>query len=211
MVYWDFRSFIFSLQQVGVLDVIMPFILVFTIIFAVLQKTRILGRTEDGLPRKNFNTIIALVMGLAVIIPHVTGTSSYYGVGVVDVVDIINTALPNVALVAVIIIMILITIGVFGREFDIGDGYGGVFVVLAFLVVGFIFAASAGWFQAGTLPQWLYFVYDSQFQALVVALLVFGVLIYFITKEDKTKEQKGKDKNFFTEMNKMIKDPYRKG
>ena len=206
-MYWDFRSLIMSLDDVGVLDVIMPFILVFTIIYAVLQKTKILGKTEDGQPRKNFNVIIALVMALATVIPHVTGKTSYYGIGIVDVVDIINTALPNVALVAVIIIMILITIGVFGKEFDIGEGYGGIFVILAILVFGFIFATSAGWFAQGTLPSWLYFVYDSQFQALVVALLVFGVIIYFITKESKPKE---KDKNWMTEFNKMIKDPYRK-
>jgi hypothetical protein len=207
-MYWDFRNLIMSLENVGVLDVIMPFILIFTIIYAVLQKTKILGRGENGEPRKNFNVVIALVMALAVVIPHVTGRTSYYGVGVVDVVDIINGALPNVALVAVIIIMILIVIGVFGKEFDIGEGYGGIFVILAFLIVGFIFAASAGWFAQGSLPRWLYFIYDPQFQALVVALLVFGVLIYFITKEDKSKDSGRKD--FFTEMNKMIKDPYGK-
>jgi hypothetical protein len=199
---WDFRNMIYSLEQVGVLDVIMPFILIFTIVYAVLQKTKILGKDTDGRPKKNFNVIIALVMALAVVIPHVMGNKNFYGV---SVVDIINNALPNVALVAVIIVMILLTIGVFGKEFDIGEGFGGVFVILAFLVIGFIFAASAGIFRQGSMPYWLYFVYDSQFQALVVTLLVFGVIIYFITKEDKPKT--AKDKNFMTELNKMIKNP----
>ncbi|MGV8162783.1 MAG: hypothetical protein ACP5N2_05635 [Candidatus Nanoarchaeia archaeon] len=190
-----------SLEQVGVLDVIMPFILIFTIIYAVLQKSKILGKDAEGKPRKNFNVIIALVMGLAVVIPHVMGQKNIYGV---SVVDILNNALPNVALVAVIIVMILLTIGVFGKEFDIGEGYGGFFVIAAFLVIGFIFAASAGWFKQGSLPNWLYFIYDPQFQALVVTLLVFGLIIYFITKEDKPKN---KDRNFMTEINKMIKNP----
>ncbi len=198
---WDFRNMIYSLEQIGVLDVIMPFILIFTIIYAVLQKTKIMGKDSKGNPRKNFNVIIALVMALAVVIPHVTGRNLYG----ISVVDIINNALPNVALVAVIIVMILLTIGVFGKEFDIGEGFGGVFVIFAFLVIGFIFAASAGLFRYGSLPHWLYFIYDSQFQALVVTLLVFGVIIYFITKEEKP--EKGKDKNFMTELNKMIKNP----
>ncbi|MFA6073681.1 MAG: hypothetical protein WC758_06200 [Candidatus Woesearchaeota archaeon] len=197
---WDFRNIIFSLEQVGVLDVIMPFILIFTIIYAVLQKTKILGKDQAGMPKKNFNVIISLVMALGVVIPHVTGRNLYG----ISVVDIINNALPNVALVAVIIVMILLTIGVFGKEFDIGQGYGGFFVIAAFLIIGFIFAASAGWFQQGSVPSWLYFIYDSQFQALVVALLVFGIIIYFITKDDT---QKPKDKNFMTEINKMIKNP----
>jgi hypothetical protein len=200
-MYWDFRNMIYSLEQMGVLDVIMPFILIFTIVFAVLQKTKILGIDENKKPRKNFNVVIALVMALAVVIPHVTG--NYYGRR--SVVDIINNALPGVALVAVIIVMILLTIGVFGKEFDIGQGFGGVFVIFAFLVVGFIFAASAGWIGQGSMPHWLYFVYDSQFQALVVTLLVFGLIIYFITKEDKP--QKASDKNFMSELNKMIKNP----
>lgn len=201
MSAWDFRNMIYSLEQVGVLDVIMPFILIFTIVYAVLQKTKIMGKDSDGKPRKNFNVVIALVMALAVVIPHVTGRNLYG----ISVVDIINNALPNVALVAVIIVMVLLTIGVFGKEFDIGEGFGGVFVILAFLVIGFIFAASAGWFRYGSLPRWLYFIYDSQFQALVVTLLVFGIVIYFITKEDKPKG--AKDKNFMTELNKMIKNP----
>jgi len=199
---WDFRNMIYSLEQVGVLDVIMPFILIFTIVYAVLQKAKILGKDENGRPRKNFNVIIALVMALAVVIPHVTGRNLYG----ISVVDIINTALPNVALVAVIIVMILLTIGVFGKEFDISQGYGGFFVVAAFLIIGFIFAASAGWFRQGSLPNWLYFIYDSQFQALVVTLLVFGVIIYFITKEEMAPNDP-RNKNFLTEMNKMIKNP----
>ncbi|MGV8169063.1 MAG: hypothetical protein ACP5N3_03325 [Candidatus Nanoarchaeia archaeon] len=202
---WDFRNMIWSLEEVGVLDVIMPFILIFTIVYSVLHKTKILGKHTDGRPRKNYNVVVALVMALAVVIPHVTGSRDIYGFGQRSVVEIINSALPNVALVAVIIVMILLTIGVFGKEFDIGEGYGGFFVIAAFLVIGFIFAASAGWFHQGSLPNWLYFMYDSQFQALVVTLLVFGVIIWLITKEDKP--QKNKDKNFMTELNKMIKNP----
>jgi len=201
MVYWDFRYLMYTLETMGIVDVIMPFILIFTIIFAVLQRTKILGKDEEGKPRKNFNVIISLVMALAVVIPHVTGRYPYG----LSVVDIINEALPNVALVAVIIVMILLIIGVFGKELDIGgSSFGGIFVILAFLVILFIFGTSAGWFDT-TLPSWLYFLYDPQLQALVVTLLVFGIVIWLITKEDKPKT--GKDTNLLKEINKMIKNP----
>jgi len=36
----------YSLQDIGVVDVILPFILIFTIVFAVLEKTKILGEDE---------------------------------------------------------------------------------------------------------------------------------------------------------------------
>jgi len=71
--------------------------LVFTIVFATLQKTKILGEDENKKPRKNFNAVIALVMGLAVVIPHVIGSYPPDG----DVVNIINNALPNVSVVLV--------------------------------------------------------------------------------------------------------------
>jgi len=201
MVYWDFRYLMYTLENMGIVDVIMPFILIFTIIFAVLQRTKILGRDEEGKPRKNFNVIISLVMALAVVIPHVTGRYPYG----LSVVDIINEALPNVALVAVIIVMILLIIGVFGKELDIGgSSFGGIFVILAFLVILFIFGTSAGWFD-NNLPSWLYFLQDPQLQALVVTLLVFGIVIWLITKEDKPKT--GNDTNLLKEINKMIKNP----
>ena len=62
------QDFIMLLDAWGVTDVLIPFILVFTIVFAVLQKTKILG---DG--KKNYNVMIALVMALAVVIPHIFG------------------------------------------------------------------------------------------------------------------------------------------
>ena len=201
MVYWYFRYLMYMLENMGIVDVIMPFILIFTIIFAVLQRTKILGKDEEGKPRKNFNVIISLVMALAVVIPHVTGRYPYG----LSVVDIINEALPNVALVAVIIVMILLIIGVFGKELDIGgSSFGGIFVILAFLVILFIFGTSAGWFD-NNLPSWLYFLQDPQLQALVVTLLVFGIVIWLITKEDKPKT--GNDTNLLKEINKMIKNP----
>src|SRR3989344_1351569 len=54
----DFNSFVDWFATAGGFDVLLPFLLVFTIVFAILEKTNILG--ED---KKNFNVIIALVIG----------------------------------------------------------------------------------------------------------------------------------------------------
>jgi membrane protease YdiL (CAAX protease family) len=183
-----FAQGIFKLQEMGIADVILPFILVFTIVFAVMQKTKILGTekvgTEDK-PRKNFNAVIALVMALAVIIPHVTGT---YPSPESDVVNIMNQALPNVSVVLIAVIMMLLIIGVFGGDVSIAKtslaGWAVVFSVLATI---FIFGSAANWYN---LPNWLYFLNDSDTQALIVIILVFAILIWFITKEDKPKDPK---------------------
>ncbi len=173
-----FENALRSLENIGLVDVILPFILIFTLVFAVLQKAKILGKEPDGRPKKNFNVIVSLVMALAVVIPHVTGSYGRF-----DIVEIINGALPNISLIIVAILMVLLLIGVFGKELDISKhSFGGWIVLAAFIIVIYIFATQAGWTG---LPSWLGFLRDPSTQAAVITILVFGIVIWFITKEDK--------------------------
>jgi hypothetical protein len=180
-----FGQGILKLQEMGVLDVILPFILIFTIVFAVLQKTKILGDdgTAEKHPKKNFNAVIALVMALAVIIPHVSGM---YPSPESDVVNIINQALPNISIVLVAVIMMLLMVGVFGGEVSFAkSSLMGWAVGFAILATVYIFGSAAEWWQ---LPGWLNFLQDSDTQALVVILLVFGAMIAFITSDGSKKD-----------------------
>jgi len=177
-----FQDAMIQLDNIGVLDVILPFILVFTIVFATLQKTKILGEDENKKPRKNFNSIVALVMGLAVVIPHVINPQDN------DVVNIINGALPNVSAVLVAVIMLLLIIGVFGSKVDIaGSSLSGWAVIFALVATIVIFANAANWV---ILPGWLSFLEDTQTQSLIIVILVFALIIWFVTKEDKAKDPK---------------------
>jgi hypothetical protein len=54
---WEFRSLIMTLQNSGFLEVMLPFLLVFVLVFAILQKSKHLGTDESGKPRKNYNTV----------------------------------------------------------------------------------------------------------------------------------------------------------
>ncbi|MBW2985045.1 hypothetical protein KY313_00105 [Candidatus Woesearchaeota archaeon] len=176
----DFQQFIYGLEQYGLTDALLPFLLIFAVIFAILQKVKIFGKDK-----KNINVILALVIGLLVVIPHVTNS---YPPGQ-DVVEIMNNAIPNVSIILIAIVMLLILVGVFGSEVDIaGTSLAGWIALASFLVIGFIFGRSAGWFQYW--PDWLWWLDDPNTQALVIILLVFGVLIWFVTKEPKGREEK---------------------
>ncbi len=177
-----FPVMIMYLDRIGVVDVLFPFILVFTVIFAVLQKAKILGDPEKV---KKFNVIIALVMAFAVVIPHVLNV---YPAGA-DVVQIMNDSLPQVSIVVIAILMFLIMIGIFGFEFA-GGRLSGWIVFLALLLTIYIFGTSAGWLWG--FPQWLNFLNDPDLQALVVIILVFGIIVWFITKEPKPAGERGK-------------------
>jgi hypothetical protein len=171
------QDFVAQLDYWGVTDVLLPFILVFTIVFATLQKTKILG---DG--RKQYNVMVALVMALSVVIPHIVG-SSILGF---DPVVAINAALPQVSIIVVAILMMLLIIGVFGNEVDIaGTSLSGIVVIVAFVAVALIFGSAVGWFY---LPDWLMFLNNPEMQSLVIMILVFGIIIWFVTKEDKQKD-----------------------
>ncbi|MFH1073066.1 MAG: hypothetical protein V1743_06575 [Nanoarchaeota archaeon] len=195
-----FQDFIIYLDSIGVADVLLPFILIFTVVFAILQKTNILGSKEKR--NRNFNTIVALVMGLAVVIPHVLGR---YPPGT-DVVDIMNSALPNVSVVIIAILMLLLIVGIFGHNINLmGGSIGGWVVIAAIITVGIIFASAANWFN---MPGWLGFLNDSETQSLVVIILVFAIVIWFITREDKTPEER-KERNIGENFRKLLGGPER--
>lgn len=184
---YTFQDFIFMLEAWGIVDVILPFILIFTIVFAILEKTKVLGK-EDHQVRK-YATIIALVAAFAVVIPHVTG-SYYYGF---DAVQIINNALPQVGLLLVAVVMTLLTIGLWtGKAPDGSKGIGVWFTLASGIIVIAIFIGSIGWWQV---PAWLWMLLHSDIIPFVVAILVFGIIIKFIAGPSKTESEKSKKKS----------------
>ncbi len=190
----NFVEVISRLEGFGLTDALLPFLLIFTLMFAVLQKVKIFGKDK-----KNINVIISVIMGLLVIIPHIMGT---YPAGK-DVVEIINSAIPSVSLIVVAILMVLILLGVFGSEIDIaGTSLAGWIALLSFGVVTFIFGRAAGWFTY--MPNWLSWLDDPDTQAMVIILLVFGMLIWFVTKEPKT-DKEGSLSRIGNELGKIFK------
>jgi len=169
MVYFNFENTIEVLDSWGVTDVLIPFLLIFTIVFAILEKTKIFGENK-----KNINIIISLVLGLSVVIPHVTDS---YPAGS-DVVDMINISLPQVGLVAVAFIMLLILVGIYGNKW-IGSALSGWMALISAIAVFVIFGGAAGWWESG----WFYDVFGEDAISLFVMLIVFGLIIWFITKE----------------------------
>ena len=53
-------------QDFGLFDIVLPFLLIFAVVFAILEKTMILG-SEDGKPKRNINSIVSFVIALLVV------------------------------------------------------------------------------------------------------------------------------------------------
>ena len=95
------------LDDLGFFDVVLPFLLVFTIVFAVLEKTKILGVDDDKKTKKNLNAIVAFSIALFVVITK-------------QVVVTLRSSLPQIALVLIVIVSLLLLVGSFftTKEFD---------------------------------------------------------------------------------------------
>ncbi len=62
------KDVLIAMDRIGFTDVILPFILVFTVVFAVLQRSKVLGVNAKGAPKSNYNAMVAFVLAFFVLI-----------------------------------------------------------------------------------------------------------------------------------------------
>ena len=168
-------------REFGLFDVVLPFLLVFAVIFAILEKTRILG--ADGpegtaVPKHSLNSTVAFVVAMLVVATN-------------KVVTAINTALPNVVLLVVFVIAFLMLAGMFYQEgkFDFAAQYTTstkILVALLFVAILLIFADAVPYKNTG--ESWLevfwdYIInnYSSTVVGSIVMLIILVLSVLYVT------------------------------
>lgn len=170
------ETFIRTLDAWGLTQVMLPFLLIFVIVFAILQKTRILGENK-----KNLNVVVAMVVGLLAVVPHVTGNFAPES----DPVLIINHSLPSVSIILVAVVFLLILIGVFGQDVVmLGMTAPGWIILISLVIILIIFGGAAGWWD-DSFSIALERVFGEEGVAIALMLLVFGIIIAWVTSEPK--------------------------
>ena len=112
---FDFKDIIVFMQDSGFYDYLLPFLLVFAIVFAVLEKTKIFG--ED---KTNINGVVAFVIGFLLIAQP-------------TIVEAINSFLPRVSLLLIVILMVLISVALIaGKE---STGFKGGLMALSGIAI----------------------------------------------------------------------------
>lgn len=150
-------------------ETILPFLLVFTIVFAVLQKSKVLG---DG--KRQIDAIVALVVGLLVI---------SFG----QAVGIIVQLIPFLAISLVILLVFLILVGSFGKSGDelLPDGLKkGLMAVVLIAVVIFVVWVTNFW---QTLTEWFLISEDSNLFANIVFVVVIIAAVVGVIMGSKEK------------------------
>jgi len=171
-----FRGVLGFFQDIGVYDVVLPFLLVFAIIFAILDKTKILGSEKVGdrvYSKKSLNSIIAFVTAFLV-------------VASTKIVAAINTALAHIALLAILIVFFLVLIGTFFKEGEavaLEGKWRAFFMTVLFVGIVLIFMDAIGWLS----DLWDYLVehWETRWVGSLILIIIIVVFMWFITKEQK--------------------------
>ena len=181
-------------QQYGVMDFLLPFILVFTIIYAVTSRLSLFKE-------KNFRIVIALVLALVFVAPHITGS---YPLGY-DPVQVMNETLPSISLVSIAAVMVLLLLGIFGKGFSEAAAPLIALVSLGFVV--FIFGSSLNLWRG---PYDVFSWWSSEITELMVILLIFGVVVWLIVKEPNSGSFGSTAKNVWKGVGSLLEDIGRK-
>ena len=178
----DFRAIIENLENIHFYDVVLPFLLVYVVIFAILEKSKIFsvnGNDDANKHVKNVNAIIAFVFGLFV-------------VASLQTVLYIQDLITNVVLIIIFILVSLIAVGfIFGEDYKQlfmkknGDSWEikswaawiiGLFIIVVIAYIAGLWEFVGDFFGSSSFSE-------DDFWTILVFIGIGGV-IYAITKGD---------------------------
>lgn len=187
----QFRNIILFFQDLGIYDVVLPFVLVFTIVFAILEKTKVFGTEKLGdvkYTKKNLNAMTAFVISFLVV------ASS-------KIVAIINESLAKIVLLLLVSVCFLMLVGSFMKEREEGvfleKGWQTFFMFFMFIGLVIIFLTSIkddnglSWWEI----LWSYVInnWNSTIVGSIALVIVIVLFMYFITKSPEKKKEEKKD------------------
>ena len=174
-----FEGVISFMRDLGFFKVFLPFLLSFILMYAILDKTKVLGTDNgkpDGDPKRNINAIASFCIGLFV-------------VGSQAVVGVINQALAHIVVVLLVSVFFIVAVSVFLTEGQIdfaNDPYKDwlkFFMILIFIVFILIFLGALGWLSP--IWEWLKANWKEDFVATIIFLLAIAAFIWLIARKEE--------------------------
>lgn len=175
-----FRGVINFLDKIGVYDVILPFLLIFTIMFAILEKTKVLGTEKiEGkeITKKNINAMVSFVVSFLVIAST-------------RLVSVINETMSHVVLLLILVVSFMLLVGVFfgSKEITLENYPGWItfFMVLIFISIIVIFLNAVDWLKY---ILHLFSSWNAEWAATIILFIIVIGFMVFITWEKKPKKE----------------------
>lgn len=175
-------------KELGVYDIVLPFILVYTIMFAILEKTKLFGtETVKGehYTKKNLNAMVSFVVAFLVV------ASS-------KLVETITAISSQIIVLLLLVVFFLMLVGSFVSTKDITEkGVGGaldrgwriLFGIIIFIGIIFIFLdaikleTGESWLEV--FISFLLQFYTNTAVAALVLIIAVILFMYWIAKEPK--------------------------
>lgn len=159
---------ILNWREVGLFSIVLPFILIFTITFALLEKLKILGDNSK------VNVAISFVIGLLFL------QNDY-------LIIKLQTFLPEVSFAIVVILIGLLIIGAFmGEHKEWSKGLLWIAIIIAVLILlGALSADPDPYAERGGLLQPISEFFNSMdptVSSLIIALVLFLIFVGMLTK-----------------------------
>lgn len=185
-----FREVLEFFNQLGIFDVILPFLLVFTIMFAIFEKTKVLGTEKiEGktYSRKNLNAMLSFVIAFLVV------ASS-------KLVEIITQVSSQVVVLLLLSVFFLLLVGSFHKESPEGvflDGaWKKLFMIIMFIGIVAIFLYAIKTKDGEPWLEWfIKYVVNNFSSAAVASIILIVVLIlamWFIVRDPKSQAAESK-------------------
>ncbi|MBI4438872.1 hypothetical protein HY640_02990 [Candidatus Woesearchaeota archaeon] len=188
MPHSNFAGVLSFFDRIGVFEVLLPFLLVFTLVFALLEKTRIFGveklPTGEEYTRKNLNAMTAFSI-------------AFFVVASSRIVEIITKVSANMIVLLLASVFFLLLVGSFHQEkkegFFLEKGWRTVFMLIMFVGLAVIFLdamkiGSRSWLQQ--IIGWLQGFGTNDVVPSIVLLLVMIGIIAYITHTPKPEASK---------------------
>lgn len=178
-----FRDVLEFFDRLGVYDVILPFILVFTIVFAIFERTKILGTEKvagEEYAKKNLNAMSAFVIAFLV-------------VASAQMVSLINSALPKIVILLFLGVFFLLLVGIFYSEKEevlLSSGWKIMFMVIMFVGIVAIFLYSIPTESGEPFLTWMMEFVMSNYSttavsSIIMMIVVIGFMLYVIKEPGK--------------------------
>lgn len=190
MPHSNFAGVLEFFDKIGIFEVLLPFLLVFTLVFALLEKTRIFGVEKIGgeeYTRKNLNAMMAF-------------TIAFFVVASSRLVEVVTKVSSNMIILLIGSFCFLLLAGSFHKEtkegFFLEKGWRTAFMFIMFIGLAVIFLDAIKTGENTWLQQifgWVQeFGTNEAVASMVLALVLIAILWFIVGYEHKPESQTNK-------------------
>lgn len=184
-----FREALSFFGRVGVYDVVLPFLMIFTIVFAILEKSKVLGMEEiegQKYTRKNLNAMVAFCV-------------AFFAIASSRIVEIITQVSAQMVILLLLSIFFMLLVGSFWDEDEgpfslkkLGGPWVTIFTIIMFVGILAIFMMAIKT-EDGT--PWLTWVLEyvsthwsgAFVGSIILMLIIIGFMAFVISDPNKKK------------------------